>query len=70
MTSERQSPSQPVVTERQCSGVTRRVVILCLALAAFFGYLIPTIDYKLFITFLDGTHLPPRAIAVLLLVCH
>src|SRR4051794_18073873 len=51
-----------------CPGVTRRVVVLCLVLAAIFGYLIPVIDYKLFNTFLGGTHLPPGAIAALLVL--
>ncbi|MDQ3815737.1 MAG: hypothetical protein M3347_17625, partial [Armatimonadota bacterium] len=49
-------------------GVTPRVVLLCLALAAFFGYTIPVIDYKFFNTFLGATHLPPGAIAVLLVL--
>jgi hypothetical protein len=48
--------------------VTRRVILLCLALAVLFGYIIPVIDYKLFNTFLGGTHLPPGAIAVLLVL--
>jgi hypothetical protein len=50
------------------AGVTRRVVVLCLLLSAVFGYIIPIIDYKLFNTFLGGTHLPPGAIGVLLLL--
>jgi hypothetical protein len=63
----------PILSEAQeqavaHAGVTVRVVILCLALAAFFGYLIPIIDYKLFNTFLGGTHLPPGAIGVLLVL--
>lgn len=51
-----------------CPGVTKRVVVLCLLLAALFGYIIPIIDYKLFNTFLGGTHLPPGAVAVLLVL--
>lgn len=47
-------------------GVTPRVVFICLALALFFGYVIPVIDYKFFNTFLGATHLPPGAIAALL----
>jgi hypothetical protein len=50
------------------AGVTARVVALSLFLAALFGYIIPIIDYKLFNTFLGGTHLPPGAIGVLLLL--
>ncbi len=49
-------------------GVTVRVVILCLALAVFFGYAIPIIDYRLFNTFLGATHLPPGAVGVLLVL--
>ena len=49
-------------------GVTPRVVILCLALAVLFGYMIPIIDIKLNNTFLGAAHLPPGAIATLLYV--
>lgn len=49
-------------------GVTPRVVMLCLALAVMFGYIIPIIDRKLSNTFLGATHLPPGAIAVLLVL--
>jgi hypothetical protein len=50
------------------SGVTLRVVVLCLALAVFFGYIIPIIDVKLSNTFLGAQHLPPGAIATLLVL--
>ena len=50
------------------SGITRRVVLLCLGLAVFFGYIIPIVDIKLFNTYLGSTHLPPGAIAVLLVL--
>ena len=49
-------------------GVTRRVVFLCLILAALFGYIIPIIDIKLQNSFLGAQHLPPGAIAVLLVL--
>ncbi|RYX83440.1 hypothetical protein EON83_14730 [bacterium] len=49
-------------------GVTLRVVVLSLFLAAVFGYLLPVIDFKLYNTFLGATHLPPGAIGVLLLL--
>lgn len=52
-------------TER---GVTFRVVVLALLLAAVLGYALPVIDYKLLNTFLGGTHLPPGAIGVLLVL--
>jgi len=42
------------------------VVLLCFALAVFFGWVIPVVDYKFFNTFLGATHLPPGAIAALL----
>lgn len=53
---------------RPDGGVTGRVAVLCLGLAAFFGYIIPIIDFKLFNTFLGATHLPPGAIAALLIL--
>lgn len=49
-------------------GVTVRVVLVCLVLAMFFGYAIPVIDYKFFNTFLGATHLPPGALATLLVL--
>ncbi len=49
-------------------GVTPRVVALCLLLAVIFGYIIPVIDVKLSNTFLGAAHLPPGAIAVLLIL--
>ncbi|RYG65766.1 hypothetical protein EON80_16720, partial [bacterium] len=49
-------------------GVTIRVVVLSLFLAALFGYLLPVIDFKLYNTFLGATHLPPGAIGVLILL--
>ena len=48
--------------------VTLRVVVLALVLAALLGYLCPVIDYKLFNTFLDASHLPPGAVGVLLVM--
>lgn len=52
---------------RAC-GVTRRAVLLCLGLAAFFGYVIPIVDVKLSNTFMGAQHLPPSAIGVLLVL--
>ncbi|MBV9868659.1 MAG: hypothetical protein JO316_25160 [Abitibacteriaceae bacterium] len=52
-------------TER---GVTPRVVLLSLALAFLFGYIIPVIDIKLNNTYLASVHLPPGAVAVLLVL--
>ena len=49
-------------------GVTLRVVILALVLAVVFGYALPVIDYKIQNTFLGGTHLPPGAVGVLLIL--
>jgi hypothetical protein len=49
-------------------GVSGRVVMVCLLLALFFGYVIPIIDLKLYNTFLGSTHLPPGGIAVLLVL--
>lgn len=36
----------PVDAARE-GGVSRRVVLLCLALAGFFGYVIPMVDIRL-----------------------
>ncbi len=44
------------------------MVLLCLSLAVFFGYVIPIIDIKLFNTYLGSTHLPPGALAVILVL--
>ena len=65
---ESPSISPQIGDARRESGVSARVVILCLALALVFGYVIPIIDVKLSNTFLGATHLPPGAIAVLLLL--
>ncbi|BCM93602.1 hypothetical protein IAD21_05493 [Abditibacteriota bacterium] len=46
--------------------ITGRVVFLCLALAVFFGYVIPIVDVKFSNTFMGAQHLPPSAIGVLL----
>jgi hypothetical protein len=60
---------RPAATAAESTrGVTFRVVLLCLALALFFAYAIPVIDYKFFNTFLGATHLPPGALAVLLIL--
>ena len=49
-------------------GLSLRVVAICIALAFVLGYLLPVIDFKLLNTFLGGTHLPPGAIGVLLVL--
>lgn len=50
------------------AGVTWRVVALSLLLALFFGYVIPIIDLQLRNTYLGAGHLPPGAVAVLLVL--
>jgi hypothetical protein len=63
------SPREAQISSDQISsGVTFRVILLCLALAVFFGYVIPVIDMKTRNTFLGAAHLPPGAIAVLLVL--
>jgi hypothetical protein len=60
-----------VLDKRQLArerGVTWRVVLISLLLAALFGYAIPIIDYKFSNTFLGAAHLPAGAIAVLLIL--
>ena len=47
-------------------GVTLRVVVVSLSLAAAFGIILPIIDVKLSNTYLGASHLPPGAVGVLL----
>ncbi len=56
------------VTDARDIGVTPRVVLLGLALAAFFGWAIPIIDVKFSNTYLGAAHLPPGAVGVLLIL--
>ena len=49
-------------------GLTRRVVLLCLGLSVFFGYVVPIVDVKLSNTFMGAQHLPPSAVGVLLIL--
>ena len=58
----------PVETIEENGGVTVRVWALCLAIAVLLGYVIPIIDVKLSNTFLGAAHLPPGAVAVLLIL--
>ena len=62
------APTSITAPDSTARGVTPRVVGLCLSLAVLFGYIIPIIDVKLSNTFLGNTHLPPGAIAVLLVL--
>jgi hypothetical protein len=48
--------------------VTLRVVLLSVLLAAFFGYIIPIVDYKMVNTPLGAAHLPVGAVGVLLVL--
>ncbi len=48
--------------------ITGRAAILSIALAFFFGLVIPIVDMKMRATFLGATHLPPGAIASLLVL--
>ena len=54
--------------DKKLRGVTGRVVLLSLLLAAMFGYVVPTVDYRFTNTFLGGAHLPAGAVAVLLAI--
>ena len=49
-------------------GVTLRVVILSLFLAAFFGVVIPIFDVRFSNTYLGSVHFPPGAVGVLFLL--
>ena len=48
--------------------LTFRVVVLCLLLAVFFGYVIPIVDVKMSNTFMGAQHLPPSAVGVLIVL--
>jgi hypothetical protein len=61
------SPVNEIISEKPL-GLTLRAVLLCIGLAFFFGYIIPIVDMKMRNTFLGATHLPPGAIAVLLVL--
>ena len=50
------------------TGISLRAILLSLSLAFFFGYIIPIVDMKMRNTFLGATHLPPGAIASLLIL--
>ncbi len=62
------TPAGVMETSPKSRGITFRVVLLCLALAAVLGYLLPVIDYKIYNTFLGAAHLPPGAVGVLLVL--
>ncbi len=61
-------PHLPAPVKARDGGVTARVVLLCLLLAGFFGWVIPLIDVKLSNTFLGGQHLAPGAVGTLLVL--
>lgn len=48
--------------------ITGRAIFLSLMLAVFFGRISPLIDYKLSNTYLGASHLPPGALAALLIL--
>ncbi|HEX9998476.1 MAG TPA: DUF6785 family protein, partial [Abditibacterium sp.] len=60
--------SSPFAESERPTGITLRAALLALALAFFFGYVIPIVDMKMRNTFLGATHFPPGAIASLLIL--
>ena len=62
------SAPAPATGDEKPAGLSLRAVLLSLALAFFFGYVIPIIDMKMRNTFLGATHLPPGAVAVLIVL--
>ena len=64
----RETVAPTAISTSRERGVTARVVLLSLLIAAAFAYLIPVIDYKFFNTFLGATHLPPGAVGALLVL--
>ena len=62
------NPLTPEITVEKPMGLTMRAALLSLGLAFFFGYIIPIVDMKMRNTFLGATHLPPGAVAVLVIL--
>ena len=62
------APSTSETIVEKPAGISARAALLSLGLAFFFGYIIPIIDMKMRNTFLGATHLPPGAIAVLMIL--
>ncbi len=60
------APTSAKTDSTSLHGVTRRVVFFSLALAVFFGYIMPIIDVKLKNTYLGAQPLPVGAIGTLL----
>ena len=64
----RLNPVTPETIVEKPMGITMRAALLSLGLAFFFGYIIPIVDMKMRNTFLGATHLPPGAVAVLVIL--
>ncbi len=62
------SDSEPVAHDPRAFGVTPRVVVLSLGLAALFGYIIPIVDLQFRNTYLGAGHLPVGAVGALLVL--
>ena len=62
------NPVTPETIAEKPMGITMRAALLSLGLAFFFGYIIPIVDMKMRNTFLGATHLPPGAVAVLVIL--
>ncbi len=58
----------PLENASRPSPITARAALLSVVLAFFFGIVIPIVDMKMRATFLGATHLPPGAIASLLVL--
>ncbi len=61
------APASEIPVEKPM-GISMRAALLALGLAFFFGYIIPIVDMKMRNTFLGATHLPPGAVAVLVIL--
>ena len=62
------NPATPETLVEKPLGISLRAALLSLGLAFFFGYIIPIVDMKMRNTFLGATHLPPGAVAVLVIL--
>ncbi len=66
--SELAAPDSAEADAAPPNGITPRVVVLCLGLAVFFGYIVPIVDVKMSNTFVGAQHMPPGAVGVLLIL--
>ncbi|PQV63891.1 hypothetical protein B1R32_10898 [Abditibacterium utsteinense] len=67
-TTSNSTSDSPLESALPATPISARAALLSVALAFFFGTVIPIVDMKMRATFLGATHLPPGAIASLLVL--